>query len=78
MTMSFTATFGADALARPETSTSVGLFGRIQQARIRRAQRAVRSYLSRFSDEHLAGLGYGPGEIAKIRASAADPQLVLL
>ena len=78
MTMSFTATFDAAAVTRPETSSKPGFFARLIEARTARAARAVRSHFARFSDAELARLGYGPREIADIRAAGAQPQPVLL
>lgn len=78
MTMSFTATLGAGAVARPEKSPKSGFFARLVEARTARAERAVRSYFARFSDAELAAFGYGPRDIAAIRAAGAKPQPVLL
>jgi hypothetical protein len=78
MTMSYSAAFDADVASYSDESNGLGFFARIQAARIRRAERAVQGHLVQLSDEHLAKLGFGPGEIVALRARATGPQPVLL
>lgn len=48
------------------------------EARMRRAELHARPFLARASDADLSVLGFGPGEIAAIRAGNAPAELVKL
>ena len=47
-------------------------------ARLRRAEAQARPFLARLDDADLAVLGFAPAEIAAIRRSAGDSELVKL
>lgn len=69
LNMSATTTAG---LCVPEASrvrSKAGLFKRIIEARMRRAEIRVGEHLSQMSDGRLHGLGFSPRQIAELRAT---------